>query len=114
MGKTLTVLAYLRLIKDRREQEIKEMLKSQAEKENEPDEEDDDEINSEYRSNYFKKSKNKEKLKIARYSKPLRTLIILPSSLMLQWQSEIENKFERNAFKVHVYHDANRKKWFSC
>jgi len=43
-------------------------------------------------------------------SKRLKTLVVLPASLLHQWQGEIDNKFEKNSFKVHVYHEANRKK----
>lgn len=38
-------------------------------------------------------------------------MIVLPASLLHQWQGEINNKFEKNSFKVHVYHEANRKKY---
>ena len=40
----------------------------------------------------------------------MRTLIVLPASLLHQWQGEITSKFARDSFKYHVYHEANRKK----
>jgi transcription termination factor 2 len=64
LGKTLTILAYLKLIKDSSDDE----------------------------DHY------------------LRTLIVVPASLINQWQSEIKSKFYRNSFKVKVYHGSNRKK----
>ena len=41
--------------------------------------------------------------------KCLKTLIIVPASLLLQWKSEIENRFERNSFNFYLYHGASRK-----
>ena len=62
MGKTLTILAYLRSVKD-----------------------DSD-------------------------GKPLRTLIILPASLLNQWVGEIEKRFrKKDLFKYHAYHGPKRR-----
>ena len=107
LGKTLTILSYLKLVKDQRERD----LKAKLEKENNsaPEDEDDDELTSEnFNSNqYLKRIKKKTASKRECTAKRLKTLIIL----LHQWQGEIDNKFERDAFKFHVYHDANRKKY---
>ena len=87
LGKTLTILSYLRLVKEEREERL-------------DGEDGEDEDNA--RSNKYS-SKSKQ-------AKRLKTLIIVPASLLHQWQSEIENRFEKNSFKYHVYHEANRKK----
>lgn len=60
----------------------------------------------------FKKKYGSHKSVASRYApERLKTLIILPASLLYQWQSEISSKFEPHAFKVQVYHEANRKKY---
>jgi len=107
LGKTLTVLAYLRLVKDIYEKRAKDkMQENEEEEEEEEKEEDFDE------RKYLKTMKNKKKNRMREKltSKRLKTLVVLPASLLHQWQGEIDNKFEKNSFKVHVYHEANRKK----
>ena len=42
--------------------------------------------------------------------KRLKTLVVLPASLLHQWQGKIQSKFVRDSFKIHVYHEADRKK----
>ena len=134
LGKTLTILAYLKLIKDEREDRIKKKL----DKLKQGDEENDEEANESDEDIKPKKSSSKKAIKYEddeddeelknskefirkrmfqkKYSnkesvvKRLRTLVILPASLLHQWQGEIESKFEKNSFKYHVYHDANRKR----
>jgi SNF2 family DNA or RNA helicase len=112
LGKTLTILAYLRYIKDDKEKVMqkkreKEEKKAKEEKNKHDDENDEDEDalfdkKRIYKKKYETKYEDTE-------SKRLRTLIILPASLLHQWQGEIKSKFSRDAFKVHVYHEANRK-----
>ncbi len=121
LGKTLTILSYLRLIKDERERAAKEKRKklngdNEDDDENGDDENndrnnyDDEEIFNGSSKDYLKRIKSKKKQMEDNSSRRLRTLIILPASLLHQWQGEINTKFEKNAFKFHVYHDANRKK----
>ena len=117
----MTILCYLKMIKEKQEEEqlkaMEEEEEDDEEEEEEVKDEDEDEEEAEYRerNRQLLKKKKKAKAKSNKYKEPkrLRTLIILPASLLLQWQGEIENRFERNAFKFHVYHDANRKKYAS-
>jgi transcription termination factor 2 len=81
LGKTLTVLAYLKMVKD--ESELNALAKLKAKHGNQH---------------------------VERAIVRLRTLVILPASLLAQWQGEIKNKFQREAFKVHVYHEAERQR----
>jgi transcription termination factor 2 len=134
LGKTLTILSYLKMLKDEREdrihKKINELLNRDKARKNEKDNDNDDDENDnndndnvnekeedeedEYRAskeyakkmNYIKKYSNAKRVK-----KPLKTLIILPASLLHQWQGEINSRFESGSFKFHVYHDANRKKY---
>jgi transcription termination factor 2 len=99
LGKTLTILSYLRLIKEEREEQEEDNEEDENER-NYNDDDDDDEI---IRKPKKKSSKRKS-------SKRLRTLIIVPASLLHQWQNEIANRFEKNSLKFHVYHEVNRKK----
>ncbi|CAF0927371.1 unnamed protein product [Brachionus calyciflorus] len=101
LGKTLTILTYLKLVKDEREAKMMAKLN----KEEDDDDDNDDELTS---NEYLKRIKSKKKSKKCTYR--LKTLIVLPASLLYQWQGEIESKFERDSFKIHVYHDANRKR----
>ena len=109
LGKTLTILCYLKLVKDEKQQA---MAKKKAEKNSKVEEKDEDEEEEEmyndrkriFKKKYASKSESNE-------CKRLRTLIILPASLLHQWQGEITSKFARDSFKVHVYHEANRKKY---
>ncbi len=91
-------MSYLQLIIEDRELKIKEQ------EENEENDEDDDDDNDDDKEN--KRKQRKHKLK-RRY---LKTLVIVPASLLHHWMNEIENHFEKNSFKCHTYHDANRKK----
>jgi transcription termination factor 2 len=43
--------------------------------------------------------------------KYLRTLIVVPASLLLQWEGEIKNRFVEGTFKYYIYHGDNRKKY---
>jgi len=114
LGKTLTILGYLKLTKDiyeRRQREKLQKLEDEEEEEEDQDEENDKENDIDDRK-YLKRLKSKKnKLREEATSKRLKTLIVLPASLLHQWQGEINNKFEKNSFKVHVYHEANRKKY---
>ena len=105
LGKTLTILSYLRLIKEEREQRLEEEEEEEEENnENEEDNEyDDDDDNIKRKPKKFTSNKSKS-------VKRLKTLIIVPASLLYQWRNEIENRFEKNSLKYHVYHEANRKK----
>ena len=107
LGKTLTILSYLKMCKDEKER--------RAEEKNEEQEEEDEENEDNYEDDtrkYLKKLKSKAKSSRKRASaERLKTLIILPASLLHQWQGEIQSKFQPDSFKFHVYHDANRKKF---
>jgi transcription termination factor 2 len=99
LGKTLTILSYLKLMKDERENAVNKM---KGEEEANVDEDDDDDD---------KKKKLMKKYISNKYRvKRLKTLIIVPASLMLQWEGEIKSKFHSESFKYHKYHEANRKK----
>lgn len=102
LGKTLTILSYLKLVKDHREEKLNEN--------NQEDEveEEDEEI---YSKDYLKKQNKKKNANKNFKPYRLKTLIVLPASLLYQWQGEIKSKFENDVFKIHVYHDANRKKY---
>lgn len=100
LGKTLTILAYLKLVKDEREAKMMAKL----EQENENDEPNDEELTT---KELLKRARKKKSKKL---TYRLKTLIVLPASLLYQWQGEIESKFETDTFKIHVYHDANRKR----
>jgi transcription termination factor 2 len=113
LGKTLTILAYLRYIKDDKEKIMqkkreKEEKKAKEEKNKHGDENDDDDEEALFDKKRIYKKKYETKYDDTE-SKRLRTLIILPASLLHQWQGEIKSKFSRDAFKFHVYHEANRK-----
>lgn len=108
LGKTLTILAYLKMIKDEREEHASSKKEKQ---EREQEEEEVDELaNDSFNSKSYLKRIKKKKDKRESSAKRLKTLIILPASLLHQWQGEIKSKFERDSFKIHVYHEANRKK----
>ena len=109
LGKTLTILAYLKMIKDEREEHaMAKLTKKEKEEEEEVDELANDSFNA---TNYLKRIKKKKDKRVnEKFVKRLKTLIVLPASLLHQWQGEIKSKFERDSFKVHVYHEANRKK----
>ena len=82
-------------------------------KNEEEEEEDEDELTKEgYNPHgYLKRVKKKATTKRdERCVKRLKTLVVLPASLLHQWQGEIQSKFERDCFKIHVYHEADRKK----
>ena len=110
LGKTLTILGYLKLTKDIYEKrQLEKIQKQEEEDEEEEDDKENDDIDD---RKYLKRLKSKKnKLREEATSKRLKTLIVLPASLLHQWQGEINNKFEKNSFKVHVYHEANRKKY---
>ncbi|RNA33564.1 transcription termination factor 2 isoform X1 [Brachionus plicatilis] len=98
LGKTLTILSYLKMVKDEHE------AKLMAKLEQEDEQPDDEELNT---RELLKRAKKKRSKKI---TYRLKTLIVLPASLLYQWQGEIQSKFEKDTFKIHVYHDANRKR----
>ena len=104
LGKTLTILAYLKMVKDESEARMLAKLRAQRGEERE-----DDELAPGEDHGYLKRATKREK-KDERTVRRLKTLVILPASLLHQWQGEIKSKFEPSAFKVHVYHEANRKK----
>lgn len=114
LGKTLTILAYLRSVKDDKEREQqkrreKEEKKVKEDKKKKRDDDDDDENDEEL---YDKKRIFKKKYQSKQEDsdvKRLRTLIILPASLLNQWVGEIKKRFSNDAFKYHTYHDTNRK-----
>jgi transcription termination factor 2 len=108
LGKTLTILAYLKYIKDEKEKSAGKKLQSKN-KAKEEKEEDEDEEELFDKKRIFKK-KYGASSRDALPEVSLRTLIVLPASLLHQWQGEIKSKFERDSFTVHVYHEANRKK----
>jgi hypothetical protein len=114
LGKTLTILAYLRSVKDDKEREQqkrreKEEKKVKEEKKKKRDDDDDDENDEElYDTKRIFKKKYQSKQEDSDV-KRLRTLIILPASLLNQWVGEIKKRFSSDAFKYHTYHDTNRK-----
>lgn len=96
LGKTLTILSYLKLVKERRDRALKKALDDEDGGE---EDEDDDEDN-------VKRSRARP----SKRARPLKTLIVLPASLLHQWEGEINSRFERDTFKYHVYHGDNRKR----
>lgn len=124
LGKTLTILTYLRMIKEQREEQMKKALEEEEEEEEENDENDepfkksskyklplDDDDDDEDDVEDRKKSRKNSSKSSSKKLKRLKTLIIVPASLLHQWENEIRNRFEKNAFKYHMYHEANRKKF---
>jgi SNF2 family DNA or RNA helicase len=103
LGKTLTILSYLKIVKDKKEKLAKQK-KKELENDNEDEDNDDEE---DFRTKKIYKKRLTNRIEAER----LKTLIILPASLLHQWEGEIKSKFERDAFKYHVYHEANRKKY---
>ena len=103
LGKTLTILSYLKLVKDKKEKIAK--LKKKEQKKDDDDEDDDDE--EELRTNKIYKKRLTNRVE----TEKLKTLIVLPASLLHQWEGEIKSRFEKDSFKYHVYHEANRKKY---
>jgi SNF2 family DNA or RNA helicase len=101
LGKTLTILSYLRLVKDKKEKIAK--LKKKEQTNEEENDDDDDDLKT--KKIYKKRLTNRVE------TEKLKTLIVLPASLLHQWEGEIKSKFDRDAFKYHVYHEANRKKY---
>lgn len=108
---------FFKLQKDEKERMRREKEELQEDKEEEEDDDDDEEDEDEL-AILSKERRLKFKKKYAPRggggsSRPerLKTLIILPASLLYQWQSEIASKFNPHSFKVQVYHEANRKKY---
>ncbi len=113
LGKTLTILSYLKLIKDKKQKSLEALSKSKLKANSrirnisdlcdDDDDDNDDDENSE-----------DSELINTDYSDDdddcLRTLIVVPAYLINQWLSEIKSKFERNSFSVKVYHGQDRKK----
>jgi transcription termination factor 2 len=122
LGKTITILAYLKQVKDETQNDSsddeedltvdknnnnnnKAINKIESESEHE-DFTDFENLNVQALTNRIFKSTHK----IKKYSNNcLKTLIVLPASLLHQWQNEIKSKFEKNAFKYEVYHGSERK-----
>ena len=101
LGKTLTILAYLKMCKDKREEVALEKQKKKHDKY----EEDEEEIGC--GKNIYKKKTLSNRVE----TKRLKTLIVVPASLLHQWQNEIDSKFAPKTFKSFMYHDANRRKY---
>lgn len=100
--------------KDEKERAIRAKEEKEAKDNEDEDEEvEEDELATISSKDLMRRLNFKKKYAAARRetTERLRTLIILPASLLHQWQSEIKSKFEANSFKVHVYHEANRKKY---
>lgn len=123
LGKTLTVLSYLNKVKldqenrDQNEDEEDEddeapIKKGSKSKKIMSDDENDEDFEYANRE-YVKKKATSSKKLVSRDSgkKRLRTLIILPASLLLQWESEIKSKFTENTFKYFIYHGDARKRF---
>jgi transcription termination factor 2 len=115
LGKTLTILAYLKQVKDENNQDdssddeeaiIVDENNNKKAIQSESEEEDFSNLNVEALTKKIFQSAHK----IKKYSSSrLKTLIVLPASLLYQWQNEIKTRFERNAFKYEVYHGIDRK-----
>ena len=117
LGKTLTILAYLKQLKDEKNHDDSsddEEATIIDENNNEIKSESEEEVDFSNFSNI-----NVEKLtkrifqntyKIKKHiSNRLKTLIVLPASLLHQWQTEIKTRFEKNSFRYEVYHGPDRK-----
>ena len=79
--------------------------------ENEEEDEDDNYDGDDLK---FKQRKANFKSKFSSHketTKRLRTLIVVPASLLLQWEGEIKSKFTESTFKYYMYHGDNRKKY---
>lgn len=102
----------LKLQKDEKERLMREKEGGDEEEKEEEEDEDEDELASLSKATRFKlKSKPKRAAASRRYqSERLKTLIVLPASLLYQWETEIQTKFEPGTFKYHIYHGPNRKK----
>ena len=112
LGKTLTILSYLKTVKDAYDKKHREKLGLKADETDGPEKLSNKENDiSEFEFLQIFKNKNNRKSLADTSAKRLKTLIVLPASLLHQWQGEIESKFEKNSFKVHVYHEADRKKY---
>lgn len=133
LGKTLTILAYLKvniyyivnleilfiILKIKLQKDEKERMRREKERQGEDEDEEDEDEEEEEEDELAALSKER-RLKFKKKYAPrgrggaperLKTLIVLPASLLHQWQSEISSKFEPHSFKVQVYHEANRKKY---
>ena len=75
------------------------------------DEDEDEEMRAMYKTFMRKKSKTPAVAKSRPSAVRLRTLVVLPASLLGQWQKEIKSKLAPNCFKIHVYHEQNRRKF---
>jgi SNF2 family DNA or RNA helicase len=113
LGKTLTILCYLKLIIDEREAkqkaEYEKQMENDEDNDNDNDDNDDDNDIDKHSKKYLQTKKKKKHYRLLP-PRRLKTLIVLPASLIHQWQSEINSRFERGSFKYHVYHEANRKR----
>ena len=96
LGKTLTVLAYLKIKKDQKSAD------KSVETEKTNDQSSVAEVVKEMGITFGQQLDSQKKR--------LRTLIVLPASLVLQWISEIEDKFEKNSFKLIKYQGPGREK----
>lgn len=118
LGKTLTILAYLKQLKDEKNHddssddeeatiidENNNEIKSESE-EDEVDFSNFSNINVEKLTKRIFQNTSKIKKHI---SNRLKTLIVLPASLLHQWQTEIKTRFEKNSFRYEVYHGPDRK-----
>jgi len=110
LGKTLTVLSYLKMKKDEREEAMsKKFSKAEEDKVEIDDELAREGLNPQGNLETVKRKKHASK-RDDRCVKRLKTLVVLPASLLHQWQGEIQSKFEKDCFKIHIYHESDRKK----
>ena len=96
LGKTLIILAYLNLVKNKLNKDCDSVTDSSSE----------DELSHDYyksTNTFLKKAKSKKLIS-------LKTLVIMPASSLPHWQNEIRKHFT-HALTFFVYHGTNRTKY---